>query len=66
MLIKVNDSHIELPDGADIGLVFERLQLTGAGHALAINGQVVPKSQWQHTRLEQGDELAVFQVIAGG
>ncbi|MCF1427838.1 MAG: sulfur carrier protein ThiS [Shewanella sp.] len=66
MLIQVNDRQVELPNGSDIAAVFEVLQLAPLGHALAINGQVLPKSQWQHTRLNAGDELAVFQVIAGG
>ncbi|MCL1038900.1 sulfur carrier protein ThiS [Shewanella submarina] len=66
MLIQVNDRQIELPVGSDVTAVFDALELTPQGYALAINGMVLPKSEWPHTRLSPGDDLAVFQVIAGG
>lgn len=34
--------------------------------ALAINGTVVPKTQWSHRTVSDGDKIDLFSVIAGG
>ncbi|ORT48471.1 hypothetical protein ST37_18025 [Vibrio sp. qd031] len=37
------------------------------GHcAIAVNNQVIPRSQWNLTLLNDGDVVSVFNAIAGG
>lgn len=36
------------------------------GVAVAVNGTVVPKSQWLDTRLKDGDVVEVVTAAAGG
>lgn len=34
--------------------------------AVAINDQIIPKSIWPTTQLKEGDDIAIFSMIAGG
>ena len=45
--------------------------LTTLGHAdqgmaLAINQTIISRSQWTECFLQQGDDISLFQAIAGG
>nr|WP_281434610.1 sulfur carrier protein ThiS [Erwinia phyllosphaerae] len=37
-----------------------------AGTALAVNQQIVSRDRWSTYPLQEGDELVIFQAIAGG
>lgn len=37
-----------------------------AGVAIVINGNVIPKSQWQATQINDGDAIDIFSAVAGG
>lgn len=66
MDLTVNGAATELPDGATVAvLVAER----SGGHdrvAVALNGDVVPRSRWTATPLAPGDRLEVLAPTAGG
>lgn len=34
--------------------------------AVAVNNTVIPKTNWCNTFLNEGDDVAVFEAIAGG
>ncbi|KJT23544.1 sulfur carrier protein ThiS, partial [Salmonella enterica subsp. enterica serovar Heidelberg str. SARA36] len=36
------------------------------GVALALNQQILPREQWQQQIVQEGDQILLFQVIAGG
>jgi sulfur carrier protein len=36
------------------------------GVAVAINGAVVPRSEWQKTRLRAGDRVEIIKIMVGG
>ncbi len=48
---------------AGAALAINQLQ---AGAALAINQQIVPREQWAQHIVQDGDQILLFQVIAGG
>jgi sulfur carrier protein len=39
---------------------------TARGVAIAINGAVVPRAQWPHTRLAGGDQIEIVRARQGG
>jgi sulfur carrier protein len=47
------------------GLVAE-LGLEARGLAIAVNGEVVPRSTWSQHRLAEGDQVEVLTVAQGG
>lgn len=66
MQVTVNGAVTDVADEATVAeLVAER----SGGHdrvAVALNGDVVPRSSWAATRLSAGDALEVLAPTAGG
>jgi sulfur carrier protein len=68
MKVIVNGDVTDLRDGATIAHVLEHL---GRGHeprgvAVAINGEVVPKTTWDRTELRADDHVEVLTAVGGG
>ena len=42
------------------------LEATAPGYAVALNGKVVPRQQWDSQPITHGDALLLIQPIAGG
>ena len=70
MQVTVNGSATEVPEEATVtALVAELVAGRASGHgrvAVARNGDVVPRSAWETTRLAAGDALEVLAPTAGG
>jgi sulfur carrier protein len=68
MTIELNGQAVELTQPASIGDAVER---AGAdpqrrGIAVAVDGEVVPRSAWDATRLREGQRVEVVGAIQGG
>ena len=63
MQILFNDQPMQCAAGQT---VHEQLDQRQAGAALAINQQIVPREQWAQHIVQDGDQILLFQVIAGG
>lgn len=47
------------------GLLIQLNQLK-PGAALALNQQILPREQWEQQIVQEGEQILLFQVIAGG
>jgi sulfur carrier protein len=67
-VITVNGTQAELPAGARIADVLDTLGVEPGrrGVAIAVDGEVVPRAQWDTTSLEAGARVEVVQAIQGG
>lgn len=66
MQLNVNDEKITTnADNVD-ALLRERLGEVPAGTAVAVNGEVVPKSEWESTQLEDGAAVDILTAVQGG
>src|SRR6187200_458858 len=68
MNVELNGDPVTLPDGASVG---EAIEASGAaleqrGVAVAVDGEVVPRSEWDRTRLREGQKVEVLAAIQGG
>ena len=68
MNVNLNGEPTEVPDGTTITRLVE---LTGAGPdqrglAVAVAGEVVPRSEWDRTRVDEGASVDVVAAIQGG
>ena len=68
MTIELNGERVELESAATVARAVERL---GAGDgrrgvAVAVNGEVVPRSQWERTELRDGQNVEIVGAIQGG
>lgn len=67
MQVTVNQQvHILEKNQYSLIQLLSRLSLNQQGIAIAINQDVVPKTQWTETTLNDGDDVSVFTMIAGG
>ncbi len=66
MNIWLNEQAYTTIDACDLKALITELSLPDNAVAIALNGDIVPRHQWQDTPLEEGLHIAVFQAIAGG
>lgn len=65
MRILFNDEPLKCDDGLTIAALLEKLRQLKPGTALALNQQILPREQWEHQQVRDGDNILLFQVIAG-
>ena len=68
MKVELNGEVVALPEGASIT---EAIEASGAnreqrGVAVAIDGEVVPRSEWGRRSLREGQKVEVLAAIQGG
>ena len=68
MIIQLNGEPKELNDGITVeALINQQMQTTSAqGIAIAVNGHVVRRTQWETTSLVPNDDVEILQAVAGG
>ncbi len=64
----VNGEARDLEPGTNVADIVRLLQLPrdGRGSAVAINGEVVPRSQWPQRTVVDGDAVEVLTAVGGG
>ena len=68
MIVELNGERVELSDGASVA---DAVAAAGAnsgrrGVAVAVDGEVVPRSGWEGTNLRDGQRVEVVEAIQGG
>ena len=66
MRIHFNDETMQCADNLTLETLLEQMRLLKPGVALAINQTIVPREQWETHLLHDGDQILLFQAIAGG
>jgi sulfur carrier protein len=68
MIIALNGTETELPDGASVAGALAQLGVPAVarGVAVAVRGEVVPRGEWPTTPLRDGDRVEVLSAIQGG
>ncbi|OTA15500.1 sulfur carrier protein ThiS [Xenorhabdus vietnamensis] len=66
MNIIVNDQPITLNAPMTVQQLLEHINRTQSGTALAINQTIIPRSEWHIHQVNDGDNVLLFQAIAGG
>jgi sulfur carrier protein len=68
MRIELNGEPVELADGASVDQAVAAAGANGErrGLAVAIDGEVVPRGEWEATTLRDGQTVEVVQAVQGG
>ena len=68
MKVVLNGSEAELADGATVLSAIEALDLPAAGRgvAVAVDAEVVPRTQWDTHKLDDGARVEILRAIQGG
>jgi sulfur carrier protein len=65
MRVIVNGEHREISAG-HVDALLRELDYEGTHFAIALNFDVLPKSQWAQTPLKSGDEIEIITPRQGG
>ena len=66
MQIQFNDEAMQCAEVQTVSELLAHLNQLKPGAALALNQQILPRDQWQQHIVQEGDQILLFQVIAGG
>ena len=66
MRLTVNGEVRELPADVSVAMLVARLTAAPRGVAVAVNGEVVPRSTWETADLADGDRVEVLTAAQGG
>ncbi|MCX5196808.1 sulfur carrier protein ThiS [Streptomyces sp. NBC_00249] len=66
MTISVNGEPREIADGTTLDAVVATLTRAPKGVAAALNETVVPRGQWPHTPVDEGDRIEILTAVQGG
>jgi sulfur carrier protein len=65
--LELNGEPCELPDGVSLDAVVEASGAPSArGVAVAVDGEVVPRGEWDRFELREGQRVEVLQAVQGG
>lgn len=53
-------------DDFNVAQLVQTLELTGKRLAIELNGEIVPRSQFENTQLAEGDKLEIVGAVGGG
>jgi len=66
MDVTVNGAPTDLRPGTVVDAVVTALGIGPTGSAVAVNGVVVPRSEWSRVALAPGDTVEVLTAVQGG
>ena len=66
MQVTINGQARELPEGATAGQVVSILGLQGQRLAMEVNQEILPRSEFDHHTLVEGDVVEIVRAIGGG
>lgn len=64
-MVKINGEETSA-DGITVSEYLKKEELSTERVAVMINGDILPKAEYDNTRLSDGDELDVIGFVGGG
>ena len=64
--IRVNGEELLLPPGASVTHLLEKLKVSTPRVAVERNREILPKTSYATTLLEEGDTFEVVEFVGGG
>ena len=68
MIVRLNGDAAEVPEGATVGQLIDRMALDARrlGVAAAVDGEVVPRGEWDEHVVREGARVEVVRAVQGG
>lgn len=66
MEVQINGETRPVADDASVAGLVQQMGLAGRRIAVEINGQIVPRGQFESHRLRAGDRIEIVHAIGGG
>jgi sulfur carrier protein len=66
MTVTINGERREVPDGLNVAALIEHLGMRIDRVAIERNLDILPRAQWQSTRVQANDSFEIVQFVGGG
>lgn len=66
MRVKVNDEVLDVSPEESVASIISKLDISTDGIAIALNGSVIPKPNWEDTKPLENDSLLIITATQGG
>lgn len=66
MNVRLNDKLYEVAEGTTLDAFIQGLDVPLQGVAIAVDYEVIPKSEWATTLLTDGMKLMMIHAVSGG
>jgi sulfur carrier protein len=66
MKVQVNNKEIEINISTTVAQLADKLELPSAGVAVAVNNQMLPRTEWNVSMLQENDNIVVIKAACGG
>ncbi|HZZ95798.1 MAG TPA: sulfur carrier protein ThiS [Jatrophihabitantaceae bacterium] len=66
MSVEINGTASEVTDGTTLLELIESHAGTTRGSAVVVDGTVVPRSDWPHYRVADGQRIELITAVQGG
>lgn len=66
MELTINGAARQLPAGSSVQNLLEALDLSSGRLAVELNGEIVPRSEFDRRLLDEGDRVEIVRAIGGG
>lgn len=66
MNIHVNHESKSIAETSNLNMLLSQLNISRQGIAVAINNQIITKTQWEQTLLSENDNVTIITATQGG
>jgi thiamine biosynthesis protein ThiS len=66
MKLQINGEPREFAAPLTLAGLLQQLSMKADRVAVELNRNIVPRGQWEHTALAEGDRLEIVQFVGGG
>jgi thiamine biosynthesis protein ThiS len=66
LLLTINGQDKQISSANTLSDLIQELDITAPHFAVALNLQVIPKSQYDSTKLQEGDQVEIVHAVGGG
>jgi sulfur carrier protein len=66
MNITINGEARDVPDGLNVAALLAHLGLATERVAIERNLEILPRAQWEATRVQPGDRYEIVHFVGGG
>lgn len=66
MIVTLNGESREVPEGLSVAALLAHMSVKAERVAVERNLEILPRSEWDSTRVEAGDRYEVVHFVGGG
>jgi sulfur carrier protein len=66
MKIRINGDEQEVPDGLNVRAMLDHLGMNGTRVAIERNLEILPRTDWTGTQVQNNDSFEIVHFVGGG